>query len=112
MPTRTCRSAVATQRCQTFPSTGGSNVAPPNKGWTCAVPQKKLQTLLFYGMRTRYWSGAMLNKDFDLDAGVVVYVSGRPSDLGYTIANVWDITRDQGALQPYVAIHLPDVTSP
>ena len=44
---------------------------------------------------------------------MVVYVlRATPSDLGYTVTNDWDhITRDQGALQPYVAIHLPDVTS-
>lgn len=104
----------------------GSTSHAQNSGWTCTVPPKQnSRRYLFYrDADPRYWSGAMLNKDFDLDAGVVVYVlRATPSDLGYTVvadpgvledlgANGWDhITRDQGALQPYVAIHLPDVTS-
>lgn len=93
----------------------GSTSRAPNKGWTTVVPPKQNSRyyLCYRDTDPRYWSGAMLNKDFDLDAGVVVYVlRTTPSDLGYTVANVWGrITRDQGALQPYVAIHLPDVTS-
>lgn len=93
----------------------GSTSRAPNKGWTCTVPPKQHSRLYlcYRDADPRYWSGAMLNKDFDLDAGVVVYVlRATPSDLGYTVANGWShITRDQGALQPYVAIHLPDVTS-